>query len=238
MDTSLLARLFIAHLLGDFLLQPDRWVAGKRSRHFRSPFLYLHAAVHFGLAWAASASVEGWKMAAVIAAGHIVLDGGKSLLDGDGVRAFTLDQLGHILILIGCWMTTTRVVWSEAISLWATSPQVLRPLCGYGGVVFLFPKIIALATQQWRASLDEGREPLIRAGRWIGIIERTLVLTFVLIDSFAAIGFLLAAKSVLRFGDLREARDKGQTEYVLIGTLLSFGLTILTGLLVRELADF
>jgi hypothetical protein len=212
-------------------------VVDRRSRHFRSPFLYLHAVVHFALAWIVTASMAGWKVAAIIAAGHILLDGGKALLKGDGLQAFILDQIGHILILLGCWMLATQVKWSNAIALWASSPEVLWPACGYGLVVFLFPKLIALATRQWRTSLDEGREPLIRAGRWIGIIERVLVFTFVLIDNFGAIGFLLAAKSVLRFGDLRDARDKGQTEYVLIGTLLSFGLTILTGLLVRELAD-
>lgn len=238
MDTSLLARLFLAHLVGDFLLQPDRWVAGKNARHFRSSFLYLHAFVHFALAWIASASMGGWKMAIVIAIGHIVLDGGKALLKVEGVGAFVLDQFGHILILLGCWMQTTRVAWGAAAKLWAASPQVLWPMCGYGAIIFLFPKLIALATRQWRVGLPAEREPLVKAGRWIGIIERVLVLTFVLIDNFGAIGFLLAAKSVLRFGDLRDARDKGQTEYVLIGTLLSFGLTILTGLLVRKLADF
>ena len=238
MDTSLIARLFIAHLLGDFALQPDSWVQHKRARHFGSPFLYLHALVHFALAWIACASAAGWKTAAIIAAGHIVLDGGKALLKGDGVRAFVADQLGHILILLACWMPLSRVGWNKAFVRWAASPEVLWPVCGYGAAIFLFPKLVALATRQWRSSLDEGREPLIRAGRWIGIIERVLVLTFVLIDNFGAVGFLLAAKSVLRFGDLRDANDKGQTEYVLIGTLLSFGLTILTGLLVRELANF
>lgn len=39
-----------------------------------------------------------------------------------------------------------------------------------------------------------------------------------------AVGFLLAAKSVFRFGDLRDDQDRKRTEYVLIGTLLSFGL--------------
>ena len=238
MNTTLLARLIIAHLLGDFALQPDRWVADRHLRHFRSPALYLHALVHFALAWAATATVNGWRTAAIIAVGHIVLDGSKALLKGTGLRAFALDQIGHIVILVACWMPTTKVAWTDAIRHWTGSPEVLWVACGYAVILFLFPKLIALATSQWRASLDEGREPLINAGRWIGIIERALVLTFVLTNNFGAVGFLLAAKSVLRFGDLRDARDKGQTEYVLIGTLLSFGLTILTGLLIRELADF
>ena len=46
-------------------------------------------------------------------------------------------------------------------------------------------------------------------------------------------GLLIAAKSVFRFNDLKESNNRKWTEYILIGTLLSFGLAILTGLLVR-----
>ena len=48
-----------------------------------------------------------------------------------------------------------------------------------------------------------------------------------------AVGFLLAAKSIFRFGDLKEAHDIKLTEYVLIGTLLSFGIAIITALMTQ-----
>jgi hypothetical protein len=44
---------------------------------------------------------------------------------------------------------------------------------------------------------------------------------------------MIAAKSVFRFSDLAKARQRKLTEYVLIGTLLSFGFAILTGILVK-----
>jgi len=44
------------------------------------------------------------------------------------------------------------------------------------------------------------------------------------------VGFLLTAKSVFRFGDLKESKDRKLTEYILIGTLLSFGIAIIVGL--------
>ena len=58
----------------------------------------------------------------------------------------------------------------------------------------------------------------------------------ILLNQFAAIGFLLAAKSVFRFGDLRQSEDKKLTEYVMLGTLTSFALTIAIGLLVSSVA--
>ncbi|MFO7902720.1 MAG: hypothetical protein R6U98_08675, partial [Pirellulaceae bacterium] len=47
---------------------------------------------------------------------------------------------------------------------------------------------------------DVGTEGLFRAGLWIGRLERVLILTFFLLQRFEAIGFLIAAKSIFRFG--------------------------------------
>ena len=53
---------------------------------------------------------------------------------------------------------------------------------------------------------------------------------FIITNEWQAVGFLLAAKSVFRFGNLQEAKDRKLTEYILIGTLLSFGIAIITGM--------
>ena len=58
--------------------------------------------------------------------------------------------------------------------------------------------------------------------------------SFVLIGNIESVGFLLAAKSVFRFGELNKAKEIRTTEYVLIGTLASFTIAILTGLAVSR----
>jgi len=68
------------------------------------------------------------------------------------------------------------------------------------------------------------------AGRIIGILERTFIYFFVLQSQFAAMGFILAAKSFTRF---RELEKREFAEYVLIGTLLSALLAMLMAELVR-----
>lgn len=55
-------------------------------------------------------------------------------------------------------------------------------------------------------------------------------ITFILLNQFAAIGFLLAAKSIFRFGELQNDQDKKLTEYVMLGTLISFSISIFIGL--------
>ena len=73
---------------------------------------------------------------------------------------------------------------------------------------------------------------LASAGKWIGICERVLILTFVLLSQFTAIGFLMTAKSILRFSE-KETNTQLKTEYILVGTLVSFTLAALTGLIMR-----
>lgn len=73
-------------------------------------------------------------------------------------------------------------------------------------------------------------DSLEQAGKYIGILERLFVFGFIVLNQWQAIGFLIAAKSVFRFNDLSNAKDRKLTEYVLIGTLLSFALAIFTGL--------
>ncbi|WP_235630778.1 hypothetical protein [Aliivibrio fischeri] len=73
---------------------------------------------------------------------------------------------------------------------------------------------------------------LVAGGELIGYLERVLILTFTLVGSYSAVGFVLAAKSIFRFGELNKSNDRSMTEYVLIGSMLSVVITTLLGTLV------
>ena len=60
-------------------------------------------------------------------------------------------------------------------------------------------------------------------GLYIGVMERALIMLLIMIDQPAGIGFLIAAKSILRFGDVKNSEDRKNTEYIIIGTFMSFG---------------
>ena len=72
----------------------------------------------------------------------------------------------------------------------------------------------------------------LNAGRMIGILERILIFFFVIIGQFAAVGFVIAAKGVVRY---KELEDRNFAEYVLIGTLLSSLLSMFTGFIAAHL---
>ena len=71
------------------------------------------------------------------------------------------------------------------------------------------------------------------SGKLIGYLERGLILIFVIFSKYEAIGFLIAAKSILRFGEASSGTEK--SEYVLAGTLLSLAFALLLGILVIKI---
>lgn len=79
---------------------------------------------------------------------------------------------------------------------------------------------------------------LSSGGQTIGWLERALVLLFVLIGQPMGVGFVLAAKSILRFGDIKEAGQRKLAEYIIIGTFLSFGWALLVSHVVLHTLDY
>jgi hypothetical protein len=83
---------------------------------------------------------------------------------------------------------------------------------------------------KWDLTEYNKEDTLKDAGAYIGILERLLVFIFIITNHWEGVGFLITAKSVFRFSDLSKAKDRKLTEYILIGTLISFGLAIVFGL--------
>ncbi|HEX3427721.1 MAG TPA: DUF3307 domain-containing protein [Candidatus Limnocylindrales bacterium] len=69
-----------------------------------------------------------------------------------------------------------------------------------------------------------------RVGATIGVLERILIVVFVLTGSEAAVGFVVAAKTLARF---RLLDDRDFAEYYLLGTLASVAVAIVSGLAAR-----
>ena len=77
-----------------------------------------------------------------------------------------------------------------------------------------------------------GKSP--NPGAAIGVFERFLVITLIIFGEYSAIGWIVAAKALARHERLSE---KITAEYFLVGTLVSFSIALLTGLLIRALLE-
>lgn len=229
----LFIKLLLAHLIGDFLLQPTHWVLDKEAKTYKSKFLYVHILLHGILAFLLVGEKEFLPFAAVLAVLHGIIDLIKlSFQKPNTKRAwFLADQLLHLitLVVITILYTKPEVEWDFFTDrFWVMLTAIIfltKPTS------IIIKNIISIWTPENKNNKSD--DSLQNAGNYIGIIERLFVFYFVVSGHFDAIGFLLAAKSIFRFGDLKEAKDRKLTEYVLIGTLLSFGFAIAAGLLVQ-----
>ncbi len=241
MENSLLIllQLLFAHLLTDFILQPSKWIRHKRKFKVRSYVLIIHSLLAGALSLLFLQTWEWWYAAIFISVTHYVIDVWKLYQKKDNLKYFLLDQFFHLIIILLVWLHIING-FSQVLPLLKTylnSPAALAITGAYLIVIFPAGFLIGKATQRWQNEIepDYRNNSLASAGRYIGIFERILVLTFILTNNFAAIGLLIAAKSILRFSDKSETGARKQTEYVLIGTLMSFAITILLGLLVMSL---
>lgn len=101
----LLVKLLLAHVLGDFFLQFQGWVRSKESHKWKSPYLYIHGIVHFILILVVFQSWSIWRIAAIIASTHLLIDGVKLTCQNAQTRRrwFFIDQGLHISVLVAVY---------------------------------------------------------------------------------------------------------------------------------------
>ena len=221
-------KLFLAHILGDFVFQPDSWVKHKVEHKHKSAYLYLHTLVHLACLLVLLAfDSRYWLGIVIIVVSHYVIDLIK-LYAQEKFKAgilFILDQLAHIAIIL--WVVSIYQPYKISLQFLYSTPVLLFMLAVFF-VTFVTAIIIKNVLGNWRF-IEQGRnESLKNAGKYIGMLERLFVFGFVILQQYQAIGFLIAAKSIFRFSDLSRAKDRKLTEYILVGTLLSVIMAILT----------
>ncbi len=234
----ILTKLILAHLLGDFILQPNSWVIAKEKKKLKAWQLYTHALVHFALIIMLVGQISFIKWALLLTGVHLITDVLKLYFQNDKTKRlwFFTDQIIHIAVIILVWsLSQSTSILPEIVK---DEKFLLLTTCVYAltqPVSVLVRNIIS----RWAPDTNSDNSgSLANAGNYIGILERLFVFAFIVTGNWDGIGFLLAAKSVFRFGDLKESKDRKLTEYVLIGTLLSFGIAILTGAIYNAVKIF
>ena len=231
---TLLLTWFLAHFTGDFLLQPHAMVEDKEEQKLASKYLYFHVIIHFALILVFTWDLTMWKPALYIAGSHLVIDALKVSLQNENTRRrwFYIDQLLHLAAISVIWAIYTNVDFSEIFKPALNGQTMLLAL----SIVFLTTPASAFVKNfisKWTPGKESEKEnrALSDAGMYIGILERLLAFIFIITNHWSALGFLITAKSVFRFGDLRESHNREFTEYILIGTLMSFSIAVLIALL-------
>jgi hypothetical protein len=209
------AALLLAHTLADFLFQTNWMVQNKRQLQ---PML-AHIAVVLATAIAATGTLH--PAIVLLAAIHMLIDAIKAGYFPNRLYPFLADQAAHFASLVAI-AALQPDLWS--IGVWADTPWLPGVMVVVAGMLLVTQAggyAVGLLMQPWAEDTPTG---LRNGGRVIGTLERGLIFLLILTGQAAGIGFLIAAKSVLRFGAVK---DEGKlSEYVIIGTLASFGWAI------------
>ena len=223
-------KLFLAHIVGDFVFQPYKWVKSKEKKKYKSPYLYWHILIHtIALFVALQFNFSYWLGILIIISSHYLIDLAKLYLTKKvNFRwLFLWDQLAHLFVILG----VVRIYKVYEINFSAFyKPQILLLIIAILLVTAVSSIVMKIIISKWELDSNSNKKSLNDAGKYIGILERLFIFIFVITNNWQGIGFLLAAKSVFRFGDLSKSEDRKLTEYILIGTLLSFGLAIIIGI--------
>lgn len=235
MTHLILLKLLLSHILTDFILQPTSWVKHKYANTWKSKYLYIHGLLTGLTVYLLVGQYDNFQIPIFIMITHTIIDGLKLSTKKDTINYFLIDQISHIIILVFCWIWYQDgwgLIGKSIVELQNNS-KIIALIIGYTFCTLPTSIIIGKITEKWQKEIEakDQNESLPNAGKWIGIVERILTLTFVLIDKYEPIGFLLAAKSILRFKE----SDGKKSEYVLIGTLISFGITIIIGLMLKKI---
>jgi hypothetical protein len=249
----LLVRILVAHFFSDYILQPSNMAAQKDKRGIKSRYFYIHILITILSLFLFLWPPGNWMFILLLAASHSLVDAAKSfILKTEYVRErlpkldlwiFSGDQLTHLIIIIVLWLAFSNQfpLFYKEVLVVTGNMKFWWMFLAY--ILLTNPSSILIGkiTQRWSNELVSSDEPetpgLKFAGKWIGIFERLLIFTFIIVNQFSGVGFLLAAKSVFRFGDLKENSQHKKTEYIIIGTLLSFSIAILIGLIFQHIVN-
>lgn len=126
-------------------------------------------------------------------------------------------------------------IWSEGV--WNTLPAwVSHALLMTSGAIYITiagDDTISKLVEPYSERLNDTNGVLLQNGKIIGHLERGIVAALILTDHWEGIGFILAAKVVMRF-QTRETTIE-ENEYVYIGTLASIGWAIFVTLAIQGL---
>ena len=232
---DLIIFLLAGHLVGDFILQTNTMAEAKSS----TKICILHAVIVSVFTWlliGALAPKEIYVVIFLVFSTHFLIDIFKRYDKNKSVRVFIIDQIAHVLALIIIAKLFSgmsyKCVWINILPMYVALLVIIIGLilCIWFGSILIskaMKPIIAEVQNELSTGLKNG-------GKWIGQLERALTYLLVLSGNAGAIGFLFAAKSILRFGEIKDSEKRKEAEYIIIGTFMSFGWALFVSTLIKQ----
>lgn len=251
---QLVISLFAAHVVGEFILQSEEDVARKANIRV----LLIHSAKVALLSYLSIGLWKTWEIPVVIFLFHSIIDFIKGKMSRKDLNVLSIDQLAHISVIFAISVVITSIDRVSWVPFWETQfgsayYHLLVITSGVIVTVFAGAIIVGFAVEPFLDQLKSTVQSFSASGgklnsissrgfenggKVIGQLERALIFVLVLVDQPTAIGFLIAAKSIFRFGEIRERANRMEAEYIIIGTFMSFLFGMIMSYLTRYVLDF
>lgn len=228
--------MFLAHLLGDYVLQTDalaRW----KSRSVWG--VLVHSAVVTLSLWLCSLpfTPDWWPYALAIGAAHVLIDTARVKASPVGPAAtlvlFLADQAAHALTigLSLAWSGWLRPYPAQTIfGAWLQDGHRLAFIVGY--VLLTMPAWVWVHFVVRGTGAKSTSLPGRPGEKYVGMIERGLIATFVLAGQFTLIPLVVTPRLVL---DGRTGHVSTEHIGYLNELLISVGLAVAVGLFLKGL---
>lgn len=224
---QILTPLLAAHFLADFILQTDADVKRKHSIFvFGKHIMFVTV-----LSYLLLGSWSDFIVPMAILISHTLIDLLKRMSKKDSISIFLIDQTAHYLVIIGLSVIIQNELNLEMSNLFWYSrwgnlyTKTLVIVISVILITKFASIIISHLIKPFQVKIfnaEDNNKDEIKTGRVIGYLERIIILVLFLADLPSVVGFLITAKSILRYAEIKNEKDKVMVEYVLIGTLLSF----------------
>lgn len=247
-----LVAMMSGYCVGEYLLQPT-WLRDKITHSEKRleviGYILLNSLTIACITWILLGDTSAYPIAfAVVALGCLVNFGFWEIarvgflghIAGNGkTQLFMLKTIAHLIGLFLIWGVLDRtgslsLVTNQWLQKWSTGYiHFLILLSGFVVNIWAIGELLNLQMHELITSLckdDDCFDGLPKGGRIIGQLERLLAFSLIVAGHPGSVGFIVAAKSVFRIGDLTNATERKQAEYIFIGTFRSFAYSIVVSL--------
>lgn len=230
--------LLAGHIIGDFWLQTDLIVQNRRHKVL---WIFIHAGIVAITTWFIVGDFANIAVLILIFLAHVIIDGGKKLFYNmsniktgrNSINTIVIDQILHVISVLIIAFVLERYSYYYSFWLELFSFKYLQFLIIISGVILTVRAAGFLIEKHLTNFAINFKEELHKGGKTIGHLERMLIFIFIFAGIPEGIGFLIAAKSVFRIGELRQPEHRKQSEYIMIGSLYSFTYAILLAYLTK-----
>ena len=152
------------------------------------------------------------------------------------ISLFVADQIIHIAVIAGMLYLATYIFrlnyadlskYENIIKIIFLLIVLIKP-----SSIFIKTLFISVLDNNHSYSDNCNTDEAKDAGQLIGILERLITTAFLILEQYSAVGLVLTAKSIARF---KQLEDKNFAEKYLIGTLVSFSISLFLFMLVKYL---